>query len=427
LTNGETAIRQHIFIHEDWTTQLTGAHGLGGSVGETGPLLPTAVSERRFHELSPAMIRTNVPALAKALLGEGRLPHDGQVGSEFATERERSIRAARRLWWLMFDFGPDHEEVVNVVVSAHPLPFARGRLFLDASHDGQSWLSTSDEPLALDQLGWRGSPLDKRVWHAWNAEPYRYYRLIIDPGQPALDPDTLPRFRVGYTARVVPEVRYRTIQAEFPLHVFTREPASQDHEFVVMSVPLPAEMPVEVSTHPAHRFWYQFDLRWRDDGEGTKPLAPTWKHQWYRAGLFQMNYRRNGRLAVSVPAAALAHPQRWTIEMTTRIPDTGVEVRAFGANHLAARVHRDRAGWLYYADTWDPYWEATLDGKPIAVSRANLQYKAVPVPVGDHLVEFHHRPRMFFTLVGLSYFLQAVTLSIGIAAARSRSDALSSP
>jgi uncharacterized membrane protein YfhO len=48
------------------------------------------------------------------------------------------------------------------------------------------------------------------------------------------------------------------------------------------------------------------------------------------------------------------------------------------------------------ADPWFPGWQATVDGRPARMYRANGLVRAVPVPAGKHRVRFTYRPRAFY-------------------------------
>ena len=74
-----------------------------------------------------------------------------------------------------------------------------------------------------------------------------------------------------------------------------------------------------------------------------------------------------------------------------------------------------RGGLLLLADTWFPGWEATVDGRPTPVLRANVAHRAVLLPPGNHRVEFTFRPASTTTgfalgAVGLIILLGAVAL-----------------
>jgi hypothetical protein len=57
------------------------------------------------------------------------------------------------------------------------------------------------------------------------------------------------------------------------------------------------------------------------------------------------------------------------------------------------RVRTSRAGYLFTGDAFYPGWTAELDGQPTPLYRANLAFRAVYVPPGDHLVAHTFEPR----------------------------------
>ncbi len=56
------------------------------------------------------------------------------------------------------------------------------------------------------------------------------------------------------------------------------------------------------------------------------------------------------------------------------------------------RVRADEDAWLVAAVTHYPGWFAQVDGVPAALERANLAFRAVRVPPGEHIVTFNYAP-----------------------------------
>ena len=61
-------------------------------------------------------------------------------------------------------------------------------------------------------------------------------------------------------------------------------------------------------------------------------------------------------------------------------------------NRVTIRAILDGPGYLVLADTWYPGWQATVDGEPAELLRANHAFRAVAMDAGDHVVEMVYRP-----------------------------------
>ncbi len=73
----------------------------------------------------------------------------------------------------------------------------------------------------------------------------------------------------------------------------------------------------------------------------------------------------------------------------------GAEIVGRRLNEVTIRVHSDRPGFLFLADSHHPGWRATIDGKETPVTPANFVFRGVPVPEGEHVVVFRFRPGSF--------------------------------
>ena len=77
-----------------------------------------------------------------------------------------------------------------------------------------------------------------------------------------------------------------------------------------------------------------------------------------------------------------------------------------------------RPGHLVVADSDAPGWAALVDGVPAPIRRANMLFRAVPVPAGRHVVEMRYRP--LSVPAGAVASLAGIVLLGGLCAARRR-------
>jgi Bacterial membrane protein YfhO len=78
-----------------------------------------------------------------------------------------------------------------------------------------------------------------------------------------------------------------------------------------------------------------------------------------------------------------------------------------------ARVGAE-GGYLIMLDSYSPDWQATVDGKPADIARANALFRAIRLAPGHHVVDFAYRPRSFLwgsAITGLASLL-VVTLFV---------------
>jgi uncharacterized membrane protein YfhO len=67
-----------------------------------------------------------------------------------------------------------------------------------------------------------------------------------------------------------------------------------------------------------------------------------------------------------------------------RVNPASLSVEYFSFDSLRLRIDtgRNSSTVLYYADSWNPGWHATVNGVPTPVVRANLGFKAIVLPAG---------------------------------------------
>lgn len=82
-------------------------------------------------------------------------------------------------------------------------------------------------------------------------------------------------------------------------------------------------------------------------------------------------------------------------------------------NEVVIEAFSEQRAYLVLGDVYYPGWEAYLDGKPAPLLRANYIFRAVPLPPGEHTVQFVFRPRSWQVGTGISllFWLGIVVLS----------------
>ncbi|MBI5089803.1 MAG: YfhO family protein, partial [Actinobacteria bacterium] len=84
-------------------------------------------------------------------------------------------------------------------------------------------------------------------------------------------------------------------------------------------------------------------------------------------------------------------------------------------------VHADGPGYLVVADSFDPWWTVTIDGREVPLLRADHAMMAVAVPAGDHRVELRYTlPTLPVVLSVVAVVLVAAIAVADIAVARRR-------
>jgi len=88
-------------------------------------------------------------------------------------------------------------------------------------------------------------------------------------------------------------------------------------------------------------------------------------------------------LAPSSPPAGESSP----------MPSTGtVTIRRYAPEQIEVDVSSPTPAFLVLTDSYYPGWHAWVDGDPTPVLRADLLFRAVWVPAGEHRVRFAFQP-----------------------------------
>lgn len=82
-----------------------------------------------------------------------------------------------------------------------------------------------------------------------------------------------------------------------------------------------------------------------------------------------------------------------TAPVPSAMPEGGVTLVQDEAETVRLEVDTPRPSLLVLRDTWYPGWTASVDGAATPIFRADLLFRAIEVPAGKHVIEFHYRSR----------------------------------
>jgi hypothetical protein len=85
--------------------------------------------------------------------------------------------------------------------------------------------------------------------------------------------------------------------------------------------------------------------------------------------------------------------------------------RSFSAKRVQLEAAADEATMLVIAQSFYPGWQATVDGNPVPLWRANYAFQALEIPKGKHLVELRYRE----PLLGMGAAITGISLGVCLA------------
>jgi hypothetical protein len=113
-------------------------------------------------------------------------------------------------------------------------------------------------------------------------------------------------------------------------------------------------------------------------------------------------------------------------------PDRGghgvATITSYADSDVKIHTSADANAWLVLSDTYYPGWVAAIDGQPTSLLRGDVLFRVVPVPAGEHDVEFRFEPASvkLGLLISLST-LALVAVGLVLAGGSRRSGRTTSP
>jgi len=130
---------------------------------------------------------------------------------------------------------------------------------------------------------------------------------------------------------------------------------------------------------------------------GAEPALPP-ARAWARLA-FRPRHVSDRKAAVQALANA-TDPSSVILEcpattMIARAPERPAQVTVVERRTQQVRLKVDVGqgrGYLVLGDAFAPGWQATLDGEPVPVLAADVAFRAIAIPEGEHEVELRYRP-----------------------------------
>ena len=122
--------------------------------------------------------------------------------------------------------------------------------------------------------------------------------------------------------------------------------------------------------------------------------------------------------AVSVVLAAETSPPELT-PGSQATGDDAVSIALYEPERVVVEAGLTREGYLVLSDTYYPGWRVNVDGAEGHIHRANLLFRAVYLPAGQHTVEFRFQPRSLRIGAGISVLVTVLTV-LGLVALNGR-------
>jgi hypothetical protein len=101
-----------------------------------------------------------------------------------------------------------------------------------------------------------------------------------------------------------------------------------------------------------------------------------------------------------------------TLDASADAPPASAAITSYKSNSISVDVATPRDAILVLSEIYYPGWQATIDGNPAPLERANWNLRAVPVPAGNHTVQVTFAPRTFRVGAVISGLSLALLLAI---------------
>lgn len=93
-----------------------------------------------------------------------------------------------------------------------------------------------------------------------------------------------------------------------------------------------------------------------------------------------------------------------------------IRLKSYAPNRLVYESSSPKDGVVVFSEIYYPGWQATIDGTPVDIARADYILRAINVPAGKHTIEMWFDPQSLHTTETIAY-VALVLLLLGVVAA----------
>ncbi len=292
--------------------------------------------------------------------------------------------------WIKIDFGEGNKKVVNYLMakprSGNPAQFFANAI-LDGSNDNKNWESVAAISHAI-------SP-ETNKWASWsfpNEKPYRYYRMSM------LDGHTGGRF-YSFAELGMYNRDYRVIMD-----------LGKGNEKVVNYMKVKLDRVIHYDDIDIHKGFCV--IKGSNNSGSWQEIATLSCEEAFEANKWLSWYFPNEKPYRYYKLSILdGHTsERFCFSDYGELKMERTAIKQSSYNAVDMKVSTNQKGILYWADGYDKWWNAYVNGKEVPVYRANINFKAISLPKGTSTIRFVYNPILF--KIGILIFYGTLILSI---------------
>ena len=80
-----------------------------------------------------------------------------------------------------------------------------------------------------------------------------------------------------------------------------------------------------------------------------------------------------------------------------------IQLTSYEPNRLVYKASTPKDGVVVFSEIYYPGWQATIDGQPVDIARADYILRAINVPAGEHTIEMWFDPQSIQVTESIAY------------------------